>query len=64
MNRKRQNSFDKKKIIKTEAIEINFGKCRKRDVEMYYNESTKEYKLVNNFENSPHPDKYLLTIKK
>ena len=53
-----------KKIVKTEAIEINFGKCRKRDVEMYYNESTKEYKLVNNFENSPHPDKYLLTIKK
>ena len=64
MNRKRQNSFDKKKIVKKEAIEINLVKCLKRDVEMYYNESTKEYKLVNNFENSPHPDKYLLTIKK
>jgi hypothetical protein len=64
MNRKRKNSFDSKKVIKTEAIEIKFGKCRKRDVEMCYNESTKEYNLVNNFENSPHPDKYLLTIKK
>ena len=64
MNRKRKNSFDSKKSIKTEAIEIQFGKCRSRDVEMYYSESTKEYKLVNNTENSPHPDKYILTLKK
>jgi hypothetical protein len=63
MKRKRQLSFDNKKIIKTEAIEIKIGKSRNRDVEMYYNELSKEYRYINNLEDSPSPDKYLLTIK-